>query len=82
MKFTKLAMVFFLATSLSGCGTLLSLGLGDCSPYSGVRADAEMMSEPGPDGTALAAAGIIDLPFSLVADTVLLPVTAICAISD
>ncbi|HGO5814605.1 TPA: YceK/YidQ family lipoprotein [Mannheimia haemolytica] len=82
MKLTKLAVALLLTSSLSGCGTLLSLGVGDCSPYSGVRANADLMSEPGPDGPALTALGIVDMPFSLVADTVLLPVTAVCAISD
>ncbi|AHG79496.1 hypothetical protein X875_8780 [Mannheimia varigena USDA-ARS-USMARC-1388] len=82
MKLAKLVVIALLATSLSGCGTLLSFGVGDCSPYSGVRANADLMSEPGPDGAALTALGIVDMPFSLVADTVLLPVTAICAISN
>lgn len=80
MKLTKLAVFGLLASSLSGCGTLLSLGVGDCSPYSGVRANTNLMSEPGPDRAALTALGILDMPFSLIADTVLLPITAICAI--
>lgn len=78
MKWVKLASILALAFSLSGCGTLLSLGLGDCSPYSGVRADVDLMGEPVDDGVA--ALGLIDLPFSLVADTALLPITAICVL--
>lgn len=71
---------------LSGCGTGMSM-YADPAPYSGVVLDAQFVSNlaRGPnkelDGdsqgwaTFFGVISIIDMPFSFVADTVLLPVT-------
>jgi uncharacterized protein YceK len=82
------ALVAVLGFSLSGCGTAMnfmeagSRGLpesaGHKSIYGGVTIDVDLISSS--EGfaetvTALFLAGLIDLPLSLVMDTVTLPVT-------
>lgn len=65
MKLLKILMLLGMAsTMLSGCGTLLQLaGPGDYEPYDGVQ-----------EVTSTGGLFLIDLPFSLIADTLLLPV--------
>lgn len=59
----KLMLLGMVSTMLSGCGTLLHLfGPGDYEPYDGTQ---EIMSSGG--------IFLIDLPFSIIADTLLLP---------
>ncbi len=82
------ALVAALGISLSGCGTVMnfmeagSSGLpesaGHKSIYGGVVIDVDLISLA--DGfaetvTAVFLAGLIDLPLSLVMDTVTLPIT-------
>jgi len=60
---------------LGGCGTIENLHLGP-SIYGGVRQDVEWMG-----GQCMAGLGFLDFPFSLVLDTVLLPVTVAFALT-
>jgi uncharacterized protein YceK len=67
--------------ALSGCGTLIS----DSSPYSGVCLDTKIVAQGIPRGLGAWTCDIdvpsfwplavLDLPFSLVGDTLLLPFT-------
>jgi uncharacterized protein YceK len=82
------ALVAALGFTLSGCGTVMnfmeagSSGLpesaGHKSIYGGIVIDIDLISTSewvGEKLTALFLAGLIDLPLSLVMDTVTLPVT-------
>lgn len=84
----RVALVAALGFWLSGCGTVMnfmeagSAGLpgsaGHKSIYGGVTIDADLISSSEgfeETATALFLAGLIDLPLSLVMDTVTLPVT-------
>ena len=67
-----------LAASLSGCGTIMSKGMGGDwgNPYSGTACSATAIVAVTfgiPGGFLLAPFMLIDIPLSLVADTVLLP---------
>jgi len=55
----------------SGCGTIYQHQNDNVGPYSGVRFDALAMVGSGDAG--LAVGGVLDFPFSAVADTLLLP---------
>ena len=81
---SRMAVVIPLAViaGLSGCGTAANTVLlwpeeGGKRAYGGVRADWEMIRERGEDGNSGKASvpvlAAIDLPFSLVADTITLP---------
>jgi uncharacterized protein YceK len=71
---------------LCGCGTCMNFNT-EPTPYGGVRLDAGFISNLGPNQTKaldgdsqgwavfLGVIGIVDLPFSAVADTLVLPVT-------
>lgn len=67
MKLLKKLMLLSVAsTMLSGCGTLFALSFGSSyEPYEGVKSVTDIASEN--------AIFLLDLPFSLVADTLLLP---------
>jgi uncharacterized protein YceK len=82
--------------ALGGCASYASLGGMDGSKvYGGTRLDATLISESlSPDSAAArsdkiehpvlvweACCGIVDMPFSFIADTVLLPVTVPMAIA-
>ncbi|OOS00581.1 hypothetical protein B0187_01375 [Haemophilus paracuniculus] len=73
-------MITLVATfSLTGCSTLMTLD--DPTPYSGVQQDLEQFSPcngAGCMGLAITRPlAIIDLPFSFVGDTLMLPVKGI-----
>lgn len=73
-------LITALLLSASGCcGIMTRIGTPPEGhyPYIGVAADLEMMRRDPCLGHMLAPLGIIDLPFSLVVDTVLLPVDLI-----
>jgi uncharacterized protein YceK len=87
-RFLGVALVAALGFSLSGCGTVMnfmeagSTGLpesaGHKSIYGGAGIDIDLIGSA--EGfaetvTALFLAGLIDLPLSLVMDTVTLPIT-------
>ena len=59
---------------LSGCGTILSTSAGELTPFSGARLDAWVMNSrmSTAGDTALA---VMDFPFSLAGDGLLLPIT-------
>lgn len=80
--------VFFLMAisltflSIGGCGTIVDM-TNDQKIYGGTRFDGKCLSEDmnlGPCAS-LGPLWIIDLPCSLAADTILLPVTIILAIT-
>ncbi len=92
----RCATLALLATLLPGCATVYTLVEDehyDCPVYSGVREDASLIGIDSSSVFAVGAAGgnpgalvllsvlaFFDLPLSLVADTVVLPYTAIvCA---
>jgi uncharacterized protein YceK len=65
--------------ALGGCGTFMNVGAVRCAPYShpqiygGVQFDVEYeISRGSAEGLMI---GILDLPLSLVADTLTLPIT-------
>ncbi|MBI3856077.1 MAG: YceK/YidQ family lipoprotein [Planctomycetes bacterium] len=60
------------ALLLGGCGTFANLG-DQPQIYGGLRYDIKDLGNTGPCSTALISC--VDVPFSLVLDTVLLPVT-------
>jgi uncharacterized protein YceK len=69
-------IITLLGCAVSGCGTLSDHGFGPCPKpregriYGGVRSDIECVTS----GSAGAAAiGVLDLPLSAIADTILLP---------
>ncbi|MBI3407122.1 MAG: YceK/YidQ family lipoprotein [Planctomycetes bacterium] len=65
-----------LSSALTGCGTLVNFK-DDPKIYGGVQFDAEMVHTIKTDdkmAKSLAAVYAVDLPFSLVADTLTLPV--------
>lgn len=87
-RIAELLVVVATTTSLSGCGTLLSLGMNhdpDASQvYGGTRTDVFIpmvalrvipTEEKLPAWTVAWSLLLLDLPFSFIADTVLLPVT-------
>lgn len=60
----------FLSLTLCSCGTLANkLVVGPGNPYVGIEADETTIK----CGSALTVFGVIDFPFSLVADTLFLP---------
>lgn len=84
----RLMAVLFALTvpvSLTGCGTVCNLAMGDPQPYGGVQKDAEFFQSwaprPGPSGgqsAALGAAACLGIPSaefgcSFVGDTLTLP---------
>lgn len=73
--------LLLLPALFTGCGSTLSLA-AEAGPMSGVQLDATVAStalKAGPAGVPLGVLAAIDLPASLVADTILLPVTAVQA---
>ena len=87
MKKSLLAITLLAFLSgLTGCGTLLNLGEKDSPPYGGVIMDSKIIAKgvpmgpfaffPNFDVPGLWPLALIDLPFSLVGDTVTLPITA------
>jgi uncharacterized protein YceK len=82
--------------TLSGCATSANLGSPDgCKVFGGTRLDATLISEglaPDPDVAKKnelerpvmvyeACCGMIDMPFSILADAVLLPITVPVSLS-
>ncbi|MEH0874836.1 YceK/YidQ family lipoprotein [Pectobacterium cacticida] len=77
MAILKSALLSFIITSsgaamTSGCSSVMTHTGGDQGYYSGTRASVDMLHD---DGTSWAMMPLvaIDLPFSAVADTLLLP---------
>ncbi len=75
----------FLAASLSGCGTIVDMGLGDVgSPrgtfaiYGAVRWDVDRVGEC-PEAPVIMP---LEFPISLVFDTLMLPCTIVEALSS
>jgi uncharacterized protein YceK len=68
------AALLALGLSASGCATTLATALGEVSPYAGTRGEVELLQRSH-EGPALSALLVADVPLSLAADTVLLPVT-------
>ncbi|WP_301098148.1 YceK/YidQ family lipoprotein [Otariodibacter sp.] len=64
-------MVISCILSLSGCGTILSVTANDYTPYAGVSRDFSLIQE----GGIMSVLAVVDLPLSLVFDTLFLPVT-------
>ena len=62
-------VVFVNAFVGQGCGTIVNQASGKRLVYGGVRADVQMMRE-GDGGSAM---GVLDVPFSIAADTIMLP---------
>jgi uncharacterized protein YceK len=96
MRQTRIVLVLAAALAgLGGCATAVNLGAPDgCRVYGGTRVDAALVAEGfAPDADAAkknnverpvlvweACCGLIDLPLSMVADTVLLPITVPLAV--
>ena len=67
-------LIATLLLSLSGCSSVMGGWAGFKGPYKGTRCDLAMITAPTELGLLpLKALIIIDLPFSLIADTVWLP---------
>ncbi|HZN59553.1 MAG TPA: YceK/YidQ family lipoprotein [Planctomycetota bacterium] len=66
-----IAILSVSAILIAGCGTTQTSRVGDFSPFAGTRLDA-WIAQHYPSDRYLA---ILDWPFSLIADTVLLPVS-------
>lgn len=82
-----LALLAFL-TLLGGCGTIADMAENQ-RIYGGIQADVRLIGEPYLPKTQppeysfpLVIFGILDMPLSLVADTVLLPVTVTIALTS
>ena len=73
MTFRWAASIALLSFSLAGCQTGRSFEGGCADVYSGVRFYKDQVSELPPDGKIFFT---LDLPFTAVADTLLLPATA------
>ncbi len=87
MPIVSLAM----ALAVSGCGTTINVWAGgNCVPYGGAALDAEAIycglassaglleaqgEIDGPTWRLLACGGVVDFPFSVLADTATLPIT-------
>ena len=72
------SLVLLSVLSLSGCGTLASAPHSGFGPYSGTRAILQALGSGPLEPAHLLL--LLDLPFSFVADTLLLPVgiSAVC----
>jgi uncharacterized protein YceK len=82
---TFLAVTLFASLAgLSGCGTLFNLGQ-DAQPYGGVVLETQIIASGVPQGLypfipdfdvpQLWPLAVVDMPFSLVGDTLTLPIT-------
>jgi uncharacterized protein YceK len=90
MKSLLTITLFASLSGLTGCGTLLSLGEKDAPPYGGVRMESKIIAQGVPLGTAawtgdidipsLWPLALMDLPFSLIGDTLTLTITVASAI--
>jgi len=76
-RFTVAFLAAAALAALSGCGTLLNMSQ---TPYGGVCNDAQMVAVGGqsaregrPFGLIYSIGWLADMPFSLVADTLMLP---------
>jgi uncharacterized protein YceK len=69
-----IAALLTLAAGGAGCGTVMTSSVGDFSPFSGSKIDRYALESPisSPGERALA---FLDMPFSIVADTILLAVS-------
>lgn len=80
-NFRHLVLLLTLVSSMaSGCGTLMDHGFGPCPKaregriYGGVRADLECLGDQVKEpSAAVTTFALIDLPFSALLDTLLLP---------
>ncbi|MCK3656964.1 hypothetical protein A4G19_14980 [Pasteurellaceae bacterium Macca] len=69
----KYYLIAFMSFNLAGCGTIWSLSSPAPQPYSGVRADLNMLETN--EAFPFNLLAIIDLPLSFLADTLFLPYT-------
>jgi uncharacterized protein YceK len=84
MKAIKLLIAIALIISFTGCGTLLNLGEKESAPFGGVVIDSKIIAEGVPatpacwivniDVASFWPLALIDLPLSLVGDTLTLPI--------
>jgi uncharacterized protein YceK len=96
MSKSLLALNLFGVLSMAGCGSISNLSEGPgmheknvrTMPYGGVVIDAQVLVEPCTDsnitffsGVVAVLFGLIDLPFSIVVDTLTLPYTIPKALS-
>jgi len=75
----RLILLLLLTIPLGGCGTFFNMMPGRCNParaeiYGGIQSDVQGIIGVG--GPLLILCGLVDFPFSLVADTLTLPWTA------
>jgi uncharacterized protein YceK len=73
MGLRRLAAIVLISLFLAGCQTIRSFEGGCRGVYSGLRFYGDQVSELPPGGKLFFT---LDLPFTAVADTLLLPVTA------
>jgi uncharacterized protein YceK len=81
----KTLLTITMLASLTGCGTLVNLGEKDAQPYGGVVLDPKIIGQgvpmgpfaffPNFDVPGLWPLALIDIPMSLIGDTVTLPIT-------
>lgn len=69
----KLALILPLTLGLTGCMTLVSLTGGNYKPYRGTSESLSELSGSNED-PLLKLALLVDLPFTIIGDTLLLPV--------
>jgi uncharacterized protein YceK len=69
----RVALVLILCAFSGGCGTTQSAWIGEFTPFAGTKLDT-WIAENYPSDRALA---VLDWPFSLIADAVLLPITVL-----
>ena len=76
----QLFLTLAMALSLTACGTISSMN--NPGPYSGVRENAAAINgERGLGAAIMWPIAVIDMPFSFLFDTVLLPVTVPIAVT-
>ena len=87
-RFLRLPLLGVLMASLSSCGAYFGRALGPialepeprCSrPFTGVRTDVIEFISTDREEIPLTVMGILDVPFSLIVDLVMLPTEGYCA---
>ncbi len=81
MKRLLALLAAFAIVSGSGCASTLATGYTKAKiPYAGTIADGLIIVHV-PDGPALSAVALVDLPLSFALDTALLPITVPCGLA-
>ncbi|MDG6882228.1 YceK/YidQ family lipoprotein [Phocoenobacter uteri] len=70
-KFIKKIIFAIFLLNLTAYGTVVSITQNNLSPYSGTKNDLELLQQ----GSLFSILATIDLPLSIVFDTLLLPVS-------